>query len=292
MAPPARTPDPPKMAAGAAAARAAASRTKVSFEQKEDQASAATMLVPTPPAGPKGAHGSKLRSSVQLVNASNTAAHQDAVRPDHFKTYARSWKMSTEGGKKIPGVERARQTRMMDALQTQFLQMLDDIDFLHRCFDLLDGNDDSQLDAAELRRWISVINDGEQPSDEDMLEVLALAGKRGVKLSEGEVVLEDPNGVGIRFDDFLGIMQDYYTALGATHMRLIYVDMLVLEPDDVGVRPEEVGGEDVAQVSGMLPKIILPPGTPEAKAAPGFNPIDGGPDDRTLDAGSCACTVM
>ena len=60
------------MAAGAAAARAAASRTKVSFEQKEDQASAATMLVPTPPAGPKGALGSKLRSSVQLVNASNT----------------------------------------------------------------------------------------------------------------------------------------------------------------------------------------------------------------------------
>jgi hypothetical protein len=26
-------------------------------------------------------------------------------------------------------------------------------------------------------------------------------------------------------------MQDYYTGLGAAHLRLIYVDMLVLEPD-------------------------------------------------------------
>ena len=144
-----------------------------------------------------------------------------------------------------------RQLRMLESVHGHFRAMLEDVEFLHRCFTLLDGDDDGRLTAEELKRWLAVLNDGE-PTNEELKDALdMMPGKGGVEV-DGEVMLADPE-MGVEFEDFLGvrrcqlfaallrcrlhavchfvqIMQDYYTGLGAAHLRLIYVDMLVLEP--------------------------------------------------------------
>eukprot|EP01049_Picozoa_sp_SAG25_P003043 SAG25_NODE_166_length_13075_cov_19.523736_12_plen_310_part_00 len=135
--------------------------------------------------------------------------------------------------------DRKRHDRMLDVLHGQFLTMLEDVEFLHRCFTLLDGNDDGGLEPPELKRWVTVINAAgnegvrqpgtDEPTPEDMLDLFERIGRKGVML-EGEAVLEDPE-TKISFDDFLAIMQDYYTALGATHLRLVFVDLLAGDGD-------------------------------------------------------------
>eukprot|EP01043_Picozoa_sp_COSAG02_P024047 COSAG02_NODE_1302_length_13358_cov_12.308243_5_plen_237_part_00 len=196
-----------------------------------------------------------LCTALEAINKFRRSVHKvkilgamDSLPLHYFKEHAKY-----TGTDKVMKADRVRQQRILESLHGQFHAMLEDVEFLHRCFTLLDGDDDGRLTAAELKRWISLLNEGE-PTNEELKDALdMMPGKGGVEI-DGEVVLADPE-VGVEFEDFLGvcihlltpalpwtsrllltkfcrvqIMQDYYTGLGAAHLRLIYVDMLVLEP--------------------------------------------------------------
>lgn len=116
----------------------------------------------------------------------------------YFKEHAKY-----TGKDKLMKPDRVRQQRILESLHGQFHAMLEDVEFLHRCFTLLDGDDDGRLTAAELKRWISLLNEGE-PTNEELKDALdMMPGKGGVEI-DGEVVLSDPE-VGVEFEDFLGV---------------------------------------------------------------------------------------
>ena len=87
------------------------------------------------------------------------------------------------GKDKLPKPDRMRQKRILESLHMQFSSMLEDVEFLHRCFTLLDGDDDGKIDPTELGRWIAVLSDGEAPSNEDLKDAVdkmpMLTGTRG-----------------------------------------------------------------------------------------------------------------
>ena len=79
----------------------------------------------------------------------------------------------------------------------------------------------SQLTEDELRIWITVLNHGEAPSDEDLEEVIETLDnyreEQGAEGSEGQLELSD----------FLLVTFDYYLAMGAARMRALYIDLLL-----------------------------------------------------------------
>ena len=99
----------------------------------------------------------------RTVNRVKMMGHMDSLPLHYFREHA---KFSGKG--KLKKTDRVRQQRIIDSLQGQFHAMLDDIEFLFRCFTLLDGDDDGRLTAEELKRWISVLNEGE-PTNEERL---------------------------------------------------------------------------------------------------------------------------
>ena len=79
----------------------------------------------------------------------------------------------------------------------------------------------SQLTEDELRIWITVLNHGEAPSDEDLEEVIETLDNY-----REEMGAEGTEGV-LELSDFLLVTFDYYLAMGAARMRALYIDLLL-----------------------------------------------------------------
>lgn len=134
----------------------------------------------------------------RTVNKVKMMGYMDSLPLHYFKDHAKY-----SGNDKLKKSDRSRQQRILESLHGQFHAMLEDIEFLYRCFTLLDGDDDGLLTAEELKRWISVLNEGE-PTNEELKDALdMMEGKGGVEI-DGEVVLSDPTS-GVEFEDFLGV---------------------------------------------------------------------------------------
>jgi Ca2+-binding EF-hand superfamily protein len=132
------------------------------------------------------------------VNKVKMMGAMDSLPLHYFKEHSKY-----TGKDKLAKSDRMRQQRILESLHGQFHSMLEDVEFLHRCFTLLDGDDDGRLTAAELKRWISLLNEGD-PTNEELKDALdMMPGKGGVEI-DGEVVLADPE-VGVEFEDFLGV---------------------------------------------------------------------------------------
>eukprot|EP01051_Picozoa_sp_SAG22_P010314 SAG22_NODE_919_length_6498_cov_3.971402_3_plen_126_part_00 len=124
--------------------------------------------------------------------------------------------------------------------------MHEDFHFLNRCFDMLVaarrdaaaqrgvGDDDTGIDpeqfaaddtigTPQFTRWITVLNYGEVPSQADMDDVVDNLDKYRELLSEDA----DPTDGEFDLGDFLLLTFDYYLALGCTHMRCIFIDLLL-----------------------------------------------------------------
>lgn len=112
----------------------------------------------------------------------------------------------------------------------QCSNMHEDVHFLQRCFKMLVDDDENTLDhddaldtidIDQFTRWVTVLNYGEAPSAEDMDDVVEnLDGYReeaGAEVSDGL----------FEISDFLLLTFDYYLALGCTHMRCIFIDLLL-----------------------------------------------------------------
>jgi hypothetical protein len=140
------------------------------------------------------------------VNKVKMMGAMDSLPLHYFKEH-----QQYKGKDKLSGSDRKREQRILESLHGQFHNMLEDVEFLHRCFTLLDGDDDGRLNAAELKRWISVLNDGE-PTNEELKDALdIMPGKGGVEI-DGEIVLENP-ALGVEFEDFLGVRANYLPCL-------------------------------------------------------------------------------
>ena len=84
------------------------------------------------------------------------------------------------------------------------------------------------------------------------------------------------------------MMQDYYTGLGAAHLRLIYVDMLVLEPGDAGVRSQdEIEEEELARAMALQPKIV----SQNHQPTPSLGAMILGTRGDLFERGICVCGV-
>lgn len=205
----------------------------------------------------------------------------------------------------LSGLDRKRSARTLSSLYTYFEMMQQDLEFLFRCFSLLDSDGDGMLDAFELKHWVTILNaELGAPSNDEMLDLLARINKKGAVV-EGEVELEDPNAMQIEFEDFLSIMHDYYIGLGATHLRLVYVDLLAGENDLVS--PSDLERPDSRLLGAPGPMVgDKPPSRAvllaikrdkeaEAERAAALQDLGDGEQRIGTDKGGCRssmCTVM
>jgi hypothetical protein len=89
----------------------------------------------------------------------------------------------------LKGSERNRSGRVLESLHKQFDAMVQDVEFLYRCFSLLDEDDDGSLTVPQLKRWVTVMNDdpdgpgGGAPTPEDMLDLLQVSDRTGVQVA-------------------------------------------------------------------------------------------------------------
>ena len=56
--------------------------------------------------------------------------------------------------------------------------MQEDMDFLTQCFEFLDEDEDELLTEDELKIWLSVLNHGEEPSQDDVENCIETLGAR------------------------------------------------------------------------------------------------------------------
>jgi hypothetical protein len=61
--------------------------------------------------------------------------------------------------------------------------MQEDMDFLTQCFEFLDEDEDELLTEDELKIWLSVLNHGEEPSQDDVENCIETLGARRADLS-------------------------------------------------------------------------------------------------------------
>ena len=127
---------------------------------------------------PFSLHAASLLKFKRSVNKVNMMGAMDSLPLHYFKDHQKY-----AGKDKLPKPDRMRQKRILESLHMQFSSMLEDVEFLHRCFTLLDGDDDGKIDPTELGRWIAVLSDGEAPSNEDLKDAVdkmpMLTGTRG-----------------------------------------------------------------------------------------------------------------
>ena len=109
-------------------------------------------------------------------------------------------------------------------MNTMFLYceyMHEDSEFLSRCFAMLDEDEDELLTEDELKTWLTVLNHGQAPEDDEVEQCLEVLDdyRRSLGAGATDGQLEE--------SDFLLVTFDYYIACGPMYMRALFTDLLL-----------------------------------------------------------------
>jgi len=116
-----------------------------------------------------------------------------------------------------------REVKLASELKRQSSLLADDVEFLHQAFTTMDADGDGLLLKDEMRLWVTILNEGDQPTPLEMQDMLDKVGELDESKDEGQKLC-------VNFEGFLVIVQDYYMALGASHMRNVFSDIIGPEP--------------------------------------------------------------
>ena len=130
-------------------------------------------------------------------------------------------KLEKDRDETISKIGKRKIQNLIHAMHRQCEHMQEDMDFLMECFNFLDENEDQLLDVDELKIWLTVLNHGQEPSQEDIDQCMeTLDEYREMLGADGtEGVLEN--------SDFLLVTFDYYLALGKMYMRALFTDLIL-----------------------------------------------------------------
>jgi hypothetical protein len=94
--------------------------------------------------------------------------------------------------------------------------MQEDMDFLTECFNMLDEDEDELLTTDELKIWLTVLNHGEEPTDEDVENCMETLDEYRAMLGadETEGVLENTDFLLVTFDYYLGELNLFCDSVG------------------------------------------------------------------------------
>ena len=122
-----------------------------------------------------------------------------------------------------------RLDRMGNEFRKGVVSFADDVQFLERCFDLLDEDGFEELSTKEMMRWVKLLADPAGVGGSDLLWVQTMGAPLGDKEIQKDLVTRvgknEPNP---RFDwqDFVIITVDFYVLAGSAAMRRTFGELL------------------------------------------------------------------
>lgn len=137
--------------------------------------------------------------------------------------------------------------------------------FLVRCFDLLDEDGFEELTVEQMVRWVKLLVDPAGVGDGDLLWVQTMGAPLGdEELQRDLIVRVDklPNQPNLRFDwqDFVIITVDFYVMAGSAAMRRTFCELV--RPD--GASAGCAGSDGHSANAQLVPQ---PPKMPQKKAS-------------------------
>lgn len=124
-----------------------------------------------------------------------------------------------------------RHARILNEFRKGVLNFADDVQFLVRCFDLLDEDEVEALTTEQIMRWVKLLTDPAGVGDGDLLWVQTMGAPLGDKEIQKDLftrVNKLPNEENPRFDwqDFVVITVDFYVLAGSAAMRRTFGELL------------------------------------------------------------------
>lgn len=153
-----------------------------------------------------------------------------------------------------------RHAQIVNEFRKAVINVADDVQFLVRCFDLLDEDGFEELTAQEMMRWVKLLVDPAGVGDGDLLWVQTMGTPLGDEELRKDLMTRVGKGVREtepRFDwqDFVIITLDFYVLAGSAAMRRTFGELL--KPDGAI--------DSVCSASGQL--VPQPPKEPKKKAS-------------------------
>lgn len=124
---------------------------------------------------------------------------------------------------------RKRLDRLVIEFRKGVVNFADDVQFLVRCFDLLDADGFEELSTEQMMRWVKLLADPAGVGEGDLLWVQMMGAPLGDKEIQKDLVARvGKNETNPRFDwqDFVIITVDFYVLAGSAAMRRTFGELL------------------------------------------------------------------
>lgn len=157
-----------------------------------------------------------------------------------------------------------RHALIINEFRKGVVHLADDVQFLVRCFDLLDEDGFEELTVEQIVRWVKLLTDPAGVGDGDLLWVQTMGAPLGDKELAKDLVARVgklPSEQNPRFDwqDFVMITVDFYVLAGSAAMRRTFGELLGADG-----RPEDSAGSEGHGVSSRM--VPQPPKQPKKNA--------------------------
>jgi hypothetical protein len=124
-----------------------------------------------------------------------------------------------------------RYERILNEFRKAVVNFTDDVQFLVRCYDLLDEDEMEELTAEQMIRWVTLLADPTGVGDGDLLWVKTMGqplGDAEIKTDLIKRLGKQAEGPHCRFDwqDFVIVTLDFYVLTGAAGMRRTFGELL------------------------------------------------------------------